>query len=242
MDIVSNLKDAVLNLAFPQACNICRSKVSKSEFGVACAECWSQTRFPQTEQISCSKCGIPSPQTEFVSSDCPDCRDHQYDLARSLGIYEKAMVASVLHLKRVPVIPRILIDKLDDSLKAGSFSGIETIIPVPLSKKRRFERGFNQAETIAAHVSKLLQVPVDHASLIRNRHTRMHRAAMDKKARETTVTNAFEAVRPKLIDGRSILLIDDIFTSGATASFCAKALKKKGAASVKVLTLARAIN
>lgn len=242
MDIVSTLKDAVLNVAFPQACNICRNKVDKTAFGVACAECWSQTRFTSTEHIRCSTCGIPSTHTGFVSSDCLDCRDHQYDLARSLGIYEKAMVASILHLKRVPVIPRILIDKLDDSLKGGGFTGIDVIIPVPLSKKRRFERGFNQAETIAAQVSSILDVPADSASLIRKKHTPMHRAAMDKKAREMTVTNAFEVVRPKLIEGRSILLVDDIFTSGATVSFCAKALKKKGAASVKVFTLARAVS
>ena len=79
------------------------------------------------------------------------------------------------------------------------------------------------------------------AEAIRRMRPPMHRVAMDKKAREMTVTNAFEVVRPKLIEGRSILLVDDIFTSGATVSYCAKALKKKGAAIVKVFTLARAL-
>ena len=69
----------------------------------------------------------------------------------------------------------------------------------------------------------------------------MHRIAMDKKARELTVVNAFEVTRPNLIAGQRILLVDDIFTSGATASACAKVLKKNGAVEVNVFTLARAI-
>ncbi len=68
----------------------------------------------------------------------------------------------------------------------------------------------------------------------------MHRAAMDKKAREMTVRNAFQITRPKLIADQNILLVDDILTSGSTASHCAKALKKSGASKVNVLTLARA--
>jgi predicted amidophosphoribosyltransferase len=64
---------------------------------------------------------------------------------------------------------------------------------------------------------------------------------MDQRARELTVVNAFEVTRPNLIKGKSILLVDDIFTSGATASSCAHVLKKSGAASVNVFTLARAV-
>jgi predicted amidophosphoribosyltransferase len=67
----------------------------------------------------------------------------------------------------------------------------------------------------------------------------MHRATMDNKARETSVKNAFEVKRPKLIEGENILLIDDVFTSGATVSNCAKVLKEKGAGKVYILTVAR---
>jgi ComF family protein len=241
MDLVASFKDAVLNLAFPQVCHVCQDRVYKARFGVACSHCWSQTRFIADDQVRCQKCGIPGTAPNLISADCPNCRDHQYDLVRSLGLYEKAISASILHLKRVPVIPRTLIGKLHDMLAVGDFSGVDVIVPVPLSNKRRFERGFNQAETISRELSRILDVPADSTSLIRKKHTPMHRVAMDKKAREMTVTNAFEVVRPKLIAGRAVLLVDDIFTSGATASFCAKALKKKGAESVKVFTLARAL-
>jgi predicted amidophosphoribosyltransferase len=89
-------------------------------------------------------------------------------------------------------------------------------------------------------ISRHAALPLDEKSLIRTKHTLMHRAGMDSKARGQTVKNAFKVVRPRLIEGRSILLVDDVFTSGETASICAKLLKKSGASTVNVLTLARA--
>ena len=84
-------------------------------------------------------------------------------------------------------------------------------------------------------------ITIDKLSLSRKIHTPIHRAAMDRKARDLTVRNAFEISRPKLVNGANVLLIDDVFTSGATASQCAKVLKKAGAKKVSVLTLARAV-
>jgi len=187
----------------------------------------------------CPKCGAKSPVSGSAFA-CRNCTDHHYDAARSIGIYELAMSASILHLKRFPVIPRVLLDRMPLTLNNAVFGGCDLIVPVPLSAKRRAERGFNQAEHIAGRVASVLDIPVDASSLSRKVHTAMHRASMDRKARELSVKNAFEVTRPKLIEGRSILLVDDIFTSGATASNAAKALKKKGAARVSVFTLARA--
>ncbi len=69
----------------------------------------------------------------------------------------------------------------------------------------------------------------------------MHRTGMDRKARDLSVKNAFEVARPNLISGHTILLVDDVYTTGATLSYCAKALKKHGAVEVNALTIARAI-
>jgi ComF family protein len=103
------------------------------------------------------------------------------------------------------------------------------------------ERGFNQAEVIAGHLAKHTGIPIDSLSLSRKAHSQVHRVAMDMKARELSVKNAFEITRPNLVKGRNILLLDDVFTSGSTSSYCAKALKKSGAGKVNVLTLARAV-
>jgi predicted amidophosphoribosyltransferase len=90
-------------------------------------------------------------------------------------------------------------------------------------------------------VANKLRVDFDESSLIRKIDTPMHRAGLDRKARGITVKNAFDVVRPKLIEARNIVLVDDVLTSGETVSSCAKILKKKGAARVDVITLARAL-
>ncbi|HEX6126110.1 MAG TPA: hypothetical protein VFZ23_12125 [Pyrinomonadaceae bacterium] len=163
-----------------------------------------------------------------------------FDRALAVGIYEHALSASIIRLKRSPYIAKRVRRLLDEALMRVPTDESTLIIPIPLSRKRRQERGFNQAEVVARSLARVSGLRIDGNSLVRKVHTPMHRAGMDKKARAMTVKNAFEVVRPKLIKGRSILLIDDVFTSGETASMCAKVLKKNGAATVNVLTIARA--
>jgi ComF family protein len=116
----------------------------------------------------------------------------------------------------------------------------DLIIPVPLHPARERERGFNQALVLARTLSRLNNLPLDEHSLVRPLQTRMHRAGMDAKARRQSVANAFGVRRTDLIAGRRVLLLDDVFTTGATASACAATLKDAGAAQVFVLTIARA--
>jgi ComF family protein len=102
------------------------------------------------------------------------------------------------------------------------------------------ERGYNQAEMLAGYISAETRVPLRTDILIRKQHTPMHRVSMDERARELTVEKAFDVVLKRAIAGSRIILVDDVFTSGATASACSKVLKKNGAKRVDVLTLARA--
>jgi ComF family protein len=113
------------------------------------------------------------------------------------------------------------------------------IIPVPLHENRRRERGFNQASVIAEALSKQLQLPVDEATLSRPVASEKYRAGLDPKGRRDTVTGVFEVRYPKLIEGESILLVDDVFTTGATVNSCAEVLLASGAGNVFVLTIAR---
>jgi ComF family protein len=112
---------------------------------------------------------------------------------------------------------------------------------VPLSRRRMLERGHNQAETIAVTIGRCLKLPVDIHTLTRTINTQIHRVGMDRRARELTVGRAFKVNRPNLVAGKRILLIDDVMTSGATGSACSYALKKAGAETVHLLTLARAV-
>lgn len=237
--MLSAVRNSLLNLAFPQPCHSCGSKVDDAALGVACIQCWHATSLFDDFASGCSKCGVENPATPTAFL-CRRCDEHHYDRARSIGVYEQALRSSLLHLKSTPVLAEHVIHRIYSHVEGMEIADCDLIVPVPLSARRRIERGFNQAELIARILAKVLGKSVDSSSLIRKKDTPTHRAAMDRKAREMTVSNAFEVVRPKLIAGRAILLVDDIYTTGATVSFCAKALKKKGASIVNVFTVARA--
>ncbi len=241
-DMLKVISDSIVSILYPQACGICKQSVENSADGAACRDCWEQTKIFSRRDILCYKCGVFLRESDHPTETfCRRCDNHFYDSAHAIGVYDKALASAVIHLKHVPSVAKTTRQYLIETFRSSSFQDINLIIPVPLSKKRLLERGFNQAAVIARIVAKSSGVALDEHSLIRTSHTPMHRAAMDRKARELTVKNAFAVTRPNLIANKNILLIDDVFTSGSTASYCAKILKKNGASSVKVLTLARAV-
>lgn len=236
------LQNSLLSLICPQECRVCSCQVECLDDGVACSECWAATHIFHGSEMLCDKCGaFYGNEAAPVPVFCHKCDDHHYEKASAVGIYENALATSIISLKSTPVLATTIRSIIAKMVERTNFSGIDLLIPIPLSKKRRLERGFNQAEIIADEIGRQIHVPVDPYSLLRKLHSPIHRVGMDQKARELTVKNSFEVVRPKLIDGKSILLVDDVFTSGSTASNCAKILKKNGAASVNVITLARAV-
>ncbi len=236
------LQNSILSLICPRECRVCSCQVECLDDGVACSECWAATHIFHGSEMLCDKCGaFYGNEAAPVRVFCHKCDDHYYEKASAIGIYENALATSIISLKSTPVLAKTIRSIIAKMVERTNFSGIDLLIPIPLSKKRRLERGFNQAEIIADEIGRQIHVPVDPHSLSRKLHSPIHRVGMDQKARELTVKNSFEVVRPKLIAGKSILLVDDVFTSGSTASNCAKILKKNGAASVNVITLARAV-
>jgi len=116
------------------------------------------------------------------------------------------------------------------------------IVPVPLHPLREKERGFNQALLLARELSRHTGWPVAENCLIRIAETERHRAGMDAQARRESVAAAFSIVSSPVIEGQSVLLVDDVFTTGATISACAAALRGAGAREVLALTLARPLD
>ncbi|MEP6946402.1 MAG: ComF family protein [Acidobacteriota bacterium] len=236
-----DLGNCLLSLLSPQDCHVCSRIVENIDDGVACAECWSMTRIFDERSALCSKCGAHIDHKGSLNSfRCHKCDEHHYDRAFAIGIYEKALAATVINLKTVPHLPRTAIRALKTAFHRSDLAETELIIPVPLSRKRLIERGYNQAEVIGDAIGRFTGIEHDRFTLVRKSHTSIHRVAMDMKARDITVRNAFDVKRPKLVQGRNILLVDDVFTSGSTSSHCAKILKKNGAGKVNVFSLARA--
>lgn len=114
----------------------------------------------------------------------------------------------------------------------------DVIVPMPLHWRKRLERGFNQSELLARFVAKRSGIPIAK-SLYRKKGTDPQ-AGLTRAQRRTNVAGAFEVKRRHEVDGRHVLLIDDVLTTGATASACSAVLKRAGAKRVTVLTLARA--
>jgi ComF family protein len=237
-----DLIDPLISFVFPAVCASCNLNRSGYRYTPACENCWNKTAAYSDDSLLCRRCGFFFGKRETnLAVQCRQCDEHHYDRAFACGPYEGALRASVIHLKEIPRIYPELRRRLASSLRRLVDDRFDLAVPVPLSPRRLHERGFNQAEIIARICAQELKIPLDKVSLQRIRETPRNRALMDKKARESSVAGAFSVQRPKLIAGRKILLVDDVLTSGATASNCAEALKKNGAERVAVFTLARAV-
>lgn len=238
--MLSHVTDPLLSLIYPQECSCCNATAETRKDGTACAQCWDMTRIFSGSELLCYKCGAYfNNNAAPVEVFCRKCDEYLFDRAFALGIYEKALATSIISLKNSPQLPTRLSQLIHN--RFHDFEGVDLIVPIPLSKGRQLERGFNQAEIVARTIAESVGKPVDSRSLERHRHTHIHRMGMDQKARELSVRNAFSVTRPRLIRDKSVLLVDDVLTSGATASFCAQVLKENGATKVIVFTLARAV-
>lgn len=156
----------------------------------------------------------------------------------SFGFYEGTVRALVLVFKygKVETLAAPLSEMLARALPRER--RFDVIVPMPMHKRRQRDRGFNQAELLARHLSRRSGIPCVLAAK-RSKNT-TPQAGLTSHKRRTNVQGAFEALRPEAIRGKSVLLIDDVLTTGATASACGSVLRRNGAASVTVLTVARA--
>ena len=235
--------DALLTLAYPQACTICDYSVEQRKFGVVCEACWKATRIFTGAETICWKCGLPAEAISLPPDQvkCRCCDLQSFTAARAIGLYEGALRESVLLLKRQPHVSQHLDGLLTIAAQRVPVNTATRIIPVPLHGKKMKTRGFNQASILAQGLSKSLGLPLDEVSLLRVTGSEKYRAGLDAKGRRDTVSGAFEVRHPRLVENENILLVDDVFTTGATVSACAEALVQAGAKSVYVLTIARAI-
>lgn len=248
---VSLLYDAALMLVYPQVCAVCEGRsVERRADQPACLVCWRETHVFCHTDAFCWKCGVlmravAATETSVAEGEeqrlyCRRCVAATFAAARACGMYEGALRAAVLMLKREPHVPARLVGLLSEMQKRKPLNRATRIMPVPLHSKREQQRGFNQAAVLARAVAEQSGLPLDEHSLTRTRHTERHRAGMDEQARRESVEDAFHVQRPRFVKGESVLLVDDVFTTGATVSVCANMLRAAGAEQVFVLTLARA--
>jgi ComF family protein len=163
-----------------------------------------------------------------------------FTYARACGAYAGALETNVLFLKSQPHVCRRLREILRQTYAANlPYVSSDMVMPVPLHPTRRRQRGFNQAELLARVLASHFDLRFDAATLRRSKNTERHRAGMDAFDRMKSVEGAFQVTDADAIQNASVLLIDDVFTTGSTICAAAKTLLEAGAAQVQVLTLAK---
>lgn len=243
--------EGLLSVLFPTRCPLCGAEVLWSRGIGICASCQAAIR-PWRGAI-CAKCGLPiaaQPPSDNAPLLCGVCRGRGYhfDIARSYGTYTHPLRDLILHLKfhrRERWGWRLGELLAPAALGLQMMASAPLIVPVPLHPTRERERGYNQAALLARGLQHKLRthgsgrgILVEMRMISRDRPT-TPQSGLHHGARRENVRGAFRAER-RLAAGRSIILVDDVMTTGATASACAAALKRAGAREVAVLTLARA--
>lgn len=231
----------MLDALLPPLCLSCQAEVA--EPGSLCPACWSAVAF--IGDPACACCGQPFELDAGEGAVCGECvrRPPAYGRARSVLRYDDASRGLVLRLKHA--------DRLEGvggfarwmaRAGAGLLKEADLLVPVPLHRWRLLARRYNQAALLANAVGRLSGVRVEPTLLLRDRRT-VPQGHLGHDARARNVRGAFrlaERLRPRL-EGRRVVLVDDVLTSGATAEECARVLLKGGAASVDVLTLGRVV-
>jgi ComF family protein len=187
----------------------------------------------------CQKCGKP---TSIEVDECRQCRDKPiyFSAARSTAIYEGNLREAIHKFKYDNGKPLgDIFAKLSHRVlkKEKDFFDIDMVTYVPLGRKKELERGYNQSKLIAESVSSLISKPC-FSILIRIRETE-DQSKLDMDKRHTNIKNVFLVSKKVNIKKKRILLVDDVYTTGATVNECSKMLKSAGAEDVRVLTVAR---
>jgi len=236
---------ALLDLVFPAPCHTCGRPLDRQRRSALCGVCWD--RLERVPPGGCARCGwsFPDPAGGRGAEHplCQRCResvDH-FQLARAVLLYREAGVArdAILlckHAGRRPLLRHLAALLAAEAPLHLALADWDGLVPVPLHWLRRWRRGFNQAEVLARAVGRKHALPIVSA-LVRVRRTPPQQGGA--AARRQNVRGAFAVRTPATIAGRRLLLVDDVFTTGATANAAASALLASGAAEVGVLTLAR---
>jgi competence protein ComFC len=244
--VVSPLKpwlEAGLAFLYPEACQICHERRAEPAEGLVCSRCWSQVRF--IKPPFCDRCGRPFEGALTTAFECTNCREIKlhFSSARS-AVVAGGVVRETIHRYKYqqamwfePFLAELL---LREALPALRESQWDCVVPVPLYPTKERAREFNQAERLGAHLAGALKIPLNKTWLRRVLFTSTQ-TRLTREQRAANVRRAFAVRDGAKLDGQRVILVDDVFTTGATTSACAKVLLDAGAGEVCVWTVARGV-
>jgi competence protein ComFC len=229
-------------LLFPSFCRLCAKPLEHPGERIVCRACLERLR-PRRGPI-CPRCG------RFLEGEgephlCARCLEQPppFTVHRSCGRYDGVLKDLILLFKyrRVSVLSGVLGRFVQDSLGADEtlWVGADYLVPVPLHRKREHRRGFNQSRLLAREVGRRSGTKVLDGCLVKVRNS-PPQTSLAGRGREVNVRGAYEVRKVRKVEGKTLILVDDVFTTGSTLGECSLTLRRAGAGEVRALTLAQA--
>ena len=233
LPILRLLGDGLLQLVYPVVCQICLEPPGSSHLRF-CPSCRAHL---ETDRFSfCGRCGSSVGPHEDLTDGCIRCRSVSFRFTRviRLGVYEGLLREVVLRMKSQAgeslawAMGEIFAKRMEGIVGQGSADGV---VAIPLHWWKRASRGYNQSEALGRSVATHLRIPYVNAGLVRTRRTNPQ-VGLTAAERRHNVCGAFAVRRPHAIEGKRLLLLDDVMTTSSTACEVAGVLRKAGAADV----------
>lgn len=236
----------VLDFFYPRTCLHCNRNLNNSRELYLCEECRKQ--IPYVDEFHCVRCGASTGHyaISLMKEGCAVCKGRRlsFDAMTAIAHYDGVAKTLIHKFKyaRQKFLFRIVNDiVLSQKKLRGVVSDVDVVVPVPLHWFKKMQRGFNQSELLSLGIRRRFSKPVSTNNLCRIKNTESQ-THLSRTQRQANIHNAFFVKHPKLFRGKRILLVDDVLTTGVTASECSKKLKEAGAGSVHLLVLANAEN
>ena len=241
LETYNQVKKYLLDILFPKYCLIC-----EKEGSLLCEDCEALIEVSEYQYCLCEiPLRLVQESPALWHGKCRKCRLKALDGLYAAAPYKQKFLQKLIHqFKYEPFIKELSLGLssliinhfklLDNKINFADF----ILIPAPLSKKRKKERGFNQAEEIAKHLSRIWQIRLVNDVLIKVRET-APQTELSEKERNENIKGAFFCKTKKEIIRQKIFLVDDVYTTGSTMEECAKTLKKVGAKEVWGIAIAR---
>ena len=244
--LLQALRRAASDLAavvFPPVCAVCRELRLPAD-ALVCAACWSSVEY--LTGPCCPHCGRPHPSLEdddLRGMTCGKCllRRPPFDAGLSLGSYRGTLRALIRLMKFSdrPELARPLAARAAACLRVAELGRWDLVVPVPLPTIRRLRRGYNQSAEVAREIAALTGAPVAIGALRRGLWARTQ-ASLPARSRSRNVRGSFRPGRGFVALGKTVLLVDDVWTTGATLAECSRILRRAGARRIIAFSLARA--
>lgn len=236
-----NILDKLQDVIFPTKCPICFSIINPE--GQFCFECWGNIYF--ISDPSCQRCDYPFEFDIGADSLCASCIEQEHYFNRAISVMKygdasKRIIHKLKYADKIHIaknIASLMYSKLNKEGIAADF-----IVPVPMHRKKIRKRLYNQSALIANHLSRISNIPILANALKKIKH-HSPQTGLRRELRKSNIKNTFSINREYVSDihNKALLLVDDVYTTGATVDECSRILKQSYCSEVNVITLTRVI-